>query len=62
MLKVASFSILLALSSGFALADQDQQIDKCSCSKECKAKCEKGKALDCLCKECECAKSDHCKK
>ena len=62
MLKVASFSILLALGSAYALDGHDQQKDQCSCSKECKEKCDKGKAPDCKCNECECTKSDHCKK
>ncbi len=61
MSKLATFSLLMALAAPVAFATEHQnEKEKCSCSKECKEKCQKGKSEDCQCKECDCKKSHQC--
>ncbi|MGE3608460.1 MAG: hypothetical protein AB7I27_02640 [Bacteriovoracaceae bacterium] len=63
MKKLALFSLLLSLSIPGVYADHHEGAkEKCSCTKECKENCEKGKSEKCECKACDCKNSDHCDK
>jgi hypothetical protein len=60
MFKLTVFSLLLALSAPVTYGSHEDSKEKCSCSKECKEKCEKGKSENCQCKECGCKKTSQC--
>ncbi len=58
-MKTLLMSLLaLNLMSGMAFAedkaDKTTVKEGCTCTKECKKECHKGKTEDCKCKECDC--------
>lgn len=61
MKKIALLSMLLG-SLVAVPSYADNHGTDCSCTKECKENCSKGKTENCKCKECDCKKADHCTK
>ena len=54
------FNLLLVLAALSFSPLTFAQDEKCACSKQCMAECQKGEGKDCSCKACDCAKTGKC--
>ncbi len=62
MKTLSILTLLISFAVPQAFADHHAEKEKCSCTKECKEKCEKGEKHDCQCSGCDCKDSKSCAK